>query len=45
MNTWSVVWYFGKKANFTFAQYVVFTEEMYESAINDNAEDFPKVFV
>ena len=29
----------------TFAQYIVFTEEMYESAVNDNAEDFPKVAV
>ena len=29
----------------TFAQYIVFTEEMYESAVNDDAEDFPKVAV
>ena len=30
----------------TFAQYIVFVEEMYElSAGNDNAEDFPKVTV
>ena len=29
----------------TFAQYIVFIEEMYESAVNDNAEDFPKVAV
>ena len=29
----------------TFAQYIVFTEEMYESVVNDNAEDFPKVAV
>ena len=29
----------------TFARYVVFTGEMYESAVNDNAEDFPKVAV
>ena len=29
----------------TFAQYIVFIEEMYESAVNDNAEDFPKVTV
>ena len=29
----------------TFAQYIVFTEEMYKSAVNDNAEDFPKVAV
>ena len=29
----------------TFAQYIVFTEETYESAVNDNAEDFPKVTV
>ena len=29
----------------TFAQYIVFTEEMYESAVNDNAEYFPKVAV
>ena len=36
------IWY---KANMTFAQYIVFTEEMYESAVNDNAEDFPKVAV
>ena len=28
-----------------FAQYIVFIEEMYESAVNDNAEDFPKVTV
>ena len=28
-----------------FAQYIVFTEEMYESAVNDNAEDFHKVAV
>jgi hypothetical protein len=27
----------------TFAQYIDFTEEMYESAIYHNAEDFPKV--
>ena len=33
------------KANLTFAQYIVFIEEMYESAVNDNAEDFPKVAV
>jgi hypothetical protein len=32
-------------ANLTFAQYIVFAEEMYESAVNDNAEDFPKVAV
>ena len=38
----TVIW---EKANLTFAQYVVFTEEMYESAVNDNAEDFPKVDV
>ena len=29
----------------TFAQYIVFTEEMYKSVVNDNAEDFPKVAV
>ena len=29
----------------TFAQYIVFAEEMYKSAVNDNAEDFPKVTV
>ena len=29
----------------TFAQYIVFTEEMNESAVNDNAEDFHKVAV
>ena len=29
----------------TFAQYIVFIEEMYEPAVNDNAEDFPKVAV
>ena len=29
----------------TFAQYIVFIEEMYESAVNDNAEGFPKVAV
>jgi hypothetical protein len=29
----------------TFAQYIVFPEEIYESAVNDNAEDFPKVAV
>ena len=29
----------------TFAQYIVFTEEMYESAVNYNVEDFPKVAV
>ena len=29
----------------TFAQYLVFLEEMYESAVNDNAEDFSKVAV
>ena len=29
----------------TFAQYIVFIEEMYESSVNDNAEDFPKVAV
>ena len=29
----------------TFAQYIVFIEEMYESAVKDNAEDFPKVTV
>jgi hypothetical protein len=38
----TVIWY---KANLTFAQYIVFTEEMYESAVNHNAEDFPKVAV
>uniref|UniRef100_A0A8K9X753 Phosphatidylinositol transfer protein membrane associated 2 n=1 Tax=Oncorhynchus mykiss TaxID=8022 RepID=A0A8K9X753_ONCMY len=31
--------------NVTFAQYIVFTDEMYESSVNDNAEDFPKVAV
>ena len=29
----------------TFAQYIVFTEERYPSAVNDNAEHFPKVAV
>ena len=29
----------------TFAQYIVFIEEMYESAVNDNAEDSPNVAV
>ena len=29
----------------TFAQYIVFTEKTYESAVNDNAEDFPNVAV
>ena len=29
----------------TFAQYIVFTEKMYESAVNDDAEDFLKVAV
>ena len=29
----------------TFTQYIVFTEEMYESAVNENAEDFTKVTV
>ena len=29
----------------TFAQYIVFIEEMYESVVNDNAEDFPRVTV
>ena len=38
----TVIW---QKANLTFSQYIVFTEEMYESAVNDNAEDFPKVAV
>jgi hypothetical protein len=28
-----------------FAQYIVFAEEMYESVVNDNADDFPKVAV
>ena len=28
-----------------FAQYIVFTEEMYGSAVIDNAEDFPIVAV
>ena len=38
----TVIWL---KANVTFAQYIVFTEEMYKSAVNDDAEDFPKVTV
>ena len=29
----------------TLAQYIVFIEEMYKSAVNDNAEGFPKVTV
>ena len=29
----------------TLAQYLDFAEEIYESAVNDNAEDFPKVAV
>ena len=29
----------------TFTQYIVFAEEMYESAVNDKSEDFPKVAV
>ena len=29
----------------TFAQYIDFTEEMYKSAVNDHAEDFPKFAV
>ena len=37
-----VIWYI---ANLIFAQYVVFTDEMYKSAVNYNAEDFPKVAV
>ena len=28
-----------------FAQYIVFIEEMYKSAVNDNAQDFPKFAV
>ena len=32
-----------KKANLTFAHYIVSAEEMYKSAVYDNAEDFPKV--
>ena len=28
-----------------FTQYIVFTEEVYESAVNDNADDFSKVVV
>ena len=44
VNMWSVtvIW---EKANLTFAQYIVFAEDMYESAVNNNAEDFPKVTV
>ena len=38
----TVVWY---KANLIFAHYIVFPGEMHESAVNDNAEDFPKVAV
>ena len=45
VNTWSVCKTFGKKPILIFAQYIVFTEEMYESDVNDNAEDFPKVAV
>ena len=33
------------KIQLTFAQYIAFTEEMYESAVNDNAYHFPKVAV
>ena len=33
------------KANLTFAQYIVLAEEMYDSTVNDNAEDFPWVAV
>ena len=33
------------KDNLTFAQYIVFTEEMYKSVVKDNADDFPKVAV
>ena len=29
----------------TFSQYIVFNEGMYSSAVNDNAEDIPKVAV
>jgi hypothetical protein len=29
----------------TFAQYIVFTEEIYKSAVNNNTEDFHKVAV
>ena len=29
----------------TLSQYIVFTEEMHDSAVNDNAEYFPKVAV
>ena len=29
----------------TFAQYIVFIEEMFESDVNDIAEDFPNVTV
>jgi hypothetical protein len=42
VNKWSVIC---SNSNFTFAQYIVLAEEMYESAVNDNAEDFPKVAV
>jgi hypothetical protein len=38
----TIIWY---KANLTFSKYIVFTKEMYKSAVNDNAEDFPKVAV
>ena len=37
----TIIW---QKANLTFAQYV-FTEELYESSVNDKAEHFPKVAV
>ena len=33
------------KANLKISHYIVITEEMYEFAVNDNAEDFPKVAV
>ena len=38
----TIIWL---KANLTFAQDIVFAEEMYESAVNDNAELFPKFAV
>ena len=34
-----------KKNYLTFTQYIVFAEELYESAFNDNAEDFSEVAV
>ena len=41
----SVMWSYSRQEPIQSTHLIVFTEEMYETAVNDNTEDLPKVAV